>query len=117
MPDLLDGETIEVQGSASKPYQIKLVAGVYSCTCPAWCNQSLPIDRRSCKHIRHFRGEGAEEARLGAMLPDRPRAVSAPKAPPLLLAQSWGGTLDPSGWHLSEKLDGTRAYWDGKQFL
>ena len=41
----------------------------------------------------------------------------APKAPPLLLAESWNGTLDPAGWFLSEKLDGTRAYWDGRQFL
>ena len=25
--------------------------------------------------------------------------------------------LDPTGWWLSEKLDGVRAYWDGKQLL
>ena len=23
---------------------------------------------------------------------------------------------DPTGWIMSEKLDGIRAYWDGKQF-
>jgi len=27
-----------------------------------------------------------------------------------------GGTR-PTGWWMSEKLDGVRAYWDGKQFL
>ena len=28
-----------------------------------------------------------------------------------------GPETDPRGWWLSEKLDGVRAYWDGKQFL
>ena len=41
MPDLADGESIEVKGSAAKPYEIKNVGGVYSCSCPAWRNQSL----------------------------------------------------------------------------
>ena len=35
MTDLLDGETIQIQGSASRPYTIKFLAGVYSCSCPA----------------------------------------------------------------------------------
>lgn len=52
MPDLEDGETIEMQGSGSKPYVLKNTGGVYSCSCPAWRNQSLPIDRRTCKHLR-----------------------------------------------------------------
>src|SRR3974377_105229 len=57
MPDLADGETAEVKGSARTPYILKNVGGVYSCTCPAWRNQSLPIERRTCKHLRSFRGE------------------------------------------------------------
>ena len=68
MPELLDGQTAEVWGSGSKPYQLKNVGGVYSCSCPAWRNQSRPIDRRSCKHIRQFRGEAAEQARLGCLI-------------------------------------------------
>ena len=40
----------------------------------------------------------------------------APGAP-VLLAQTWDGNLNPRDWWLSEKLDGVRAYWDGKQFL
>ena len=35
MPDLLDGQTAEVWGSGAKPYQLKNVGGVYSCSCPA----------------------------------------------------------------------------------
>jgi len=35
----------------------------------------------------------------------------------VLLAESWDNAADLSGWWMSEKLDGVRAYWDGKQFL
>lgn len=37
--------------------------------------------------------------------------------PKLLLAEKWDNELDPTGWWMSEKLDGVRAYWDGKQFI
>ena len=56
MPDLKDGETAEVKGSARTPYILKNVGGVYSCTCPAWRNQSVSIERRTCKHIRGLPG-------------------------------------------------------------
>jgi DNA ligase-1 len=35
----------------------------------------------------------------------------------LLLAETWDNATDLSDWWMSEKLDGVRAYWDGKQFL
>ena len=39
------------------------------------------------------------------------------KNPPrLLLAHQWD-ERDPSGWWMSEKLDGVRAYWDGEKFI
>lgn len=45
-------------------------------------------------------------------------AAKAPVTPPpILLAHSWEGDVDLRGWWMSEKLDGVRAYWDGKQFL
>jgi DNA ligase-1 len=117
MPDLKDGETTEVQGSARTPYILKNVGGVYSCSCPAWRNQSLPIERRTCKHLRAFRGEQLEQERLGSL--PKPATVSkvTPVVPKLLLAQSWDNETDLTGWWLSEKLDGVRAWWDGKQFL
>src|SRR5437660_9330862 len=113
MPDLADGESMEMQGSGSKPYVLKNVGGVYSCTCPAWRNQSLAIERRTCKHLRKLRGDAAEEARVGgAVPPAKPSATeSEAKAPPLLLAESWDNITDPTGWWLSEKLDGVRAFW------
>ncbi|PRP94850.1 DNA ligase [Enhygromyxa salina] len=114
---LPDGAEASVKGSGSSVYTLRNVGGVYSCTCPAWRNQSLAIDRRTCKHLRNLRGEAAEHARLqgvGATLPQR--AVVAADAPALLLAHRWE-QQDPTGWWMSEKLDGVRAYWDGKGFV
>jgi DNA ligase-1 len=126
MPDLQDGESTEMQGSGAKPYLLKNTGGVYSCSCPAWRNQSIAIEKRTCKHLRKLRGDAAEEDRVGGALPQRPRAAGSTSAeagaeeesgPPLLLAESWDNAADLSDWWMSEKLDGVRAYWDGKQFL
>ena len=119
MPDLRDGESAEVQGSARSPYVLKNVGGVYSCSCPAWRNQSLPIERRSCKHLRSYCGSAAEDARLGsASAPvEETTAPTSRSVPPLLLAHTWENDIDLAGWFLSEKLDGVRAYWNGQQFL
>jgi DNA ligase-1 len=123
MRDLQDGDTIEMQGSGARPYALKNTGGVYSCSCPAWRNQSIAIEKRTCKHLRKLRGEAAEEARTGGALPQRPVKSNADgeseevSGPPLLLAESWDNATDLSDWWMSEKLDGVRAYWDGKQFL
>ncbi|MBN1909392.1 MAG: DNA ligase [Pirellulales bacterium] len=118
MPDLADGESIDIKGSAAKPYEVKNVGGVYSCTCPAWRNQSLPIEQRTCKHIRRLRGDQAEMDRIGGVLPAKPKAkASSATSPPLLLAQNWDNSVELKDWWISEKLDGVRAYWDGRQFL
>src|SRR5215468_9091713 len=107
MPDLADGQTHLMQGSGSKPYELKNVGGVYSCTCPAWRNQSIPIERRSCKHLRKLRGDAAEEARVGGALPQKPvKEAAGGEGPPLLLAERWESDLDLTGWWMSEKLDG-----------
>src|SRR5687768_17070890 len=123
MPDLADGETFLMQGSGAKPYELKNVGGLYSCTCPAWRNQSITIEKRTCKHLKKLRGEPAEIERVGsaAAAPRTPksekRAAAQEKAAPVLLAETWDGALDPKGWWMSEKLDGMRAYWDGVQLL
>ncbi len=124
MTDLADGESIEVQGSGSSVYTIKNTGGVYACSCPAWRNQSVAIETRTCKHIRRLRGEEAETLRVGAAAAAPPRAKKVAegddgsvKEPPLLLAEAWDGIVDVEGWWISEKLDGVRAYWDGTQFL
>ncbi len=128
MSDLDDGESCEVKGSGTSVYTLKNSGGVYSCTCPAWAHQSLGIERRTCKHLRAYRGDEAEKLRLGSAEltgkpPKPPREDGSPsdddegEGPPVLLAHSWSMTIDLTGWWISEKLDGVRAYWDGKQFL
>ena len=36
---------------------------------------------------------------------------------PVMLARSWDQKVDISGWWMSEKLDGVRGYWTGKQLV
>lgn len=136
MPDIRDGETVEIQGSAKDPYLLRNVGGVYSCSCPAWRNQSTAIERRTCKHLRQYCGDEVEKARLGGELPtsaSRPRAATSKpttaggtsssdsgetvSGPPILLAHTWTSDIDLTGWWMSEKLDGVRAYWDGEKFF
>jgi DNA ligase-1 len=118
MADLREGEAVEVQGSGSKPYVLKNVGGVLSCSCPAWRFQSLPIERRTCRHLRALRGDAAEAQRVGSALPQQTKEANGKlRAPPLLLAATWDGEQEVTGWLMSEKLDGVRAYWDGNQFL
>ena len=125
MADIADGASVEMRGSGSKPYILRNTGGVYSCSCPAWRNQSVGIERRTCKHLRKVRGDAAEEARVGgASLAAAKRPASeqgageaSDKAPPVLLAHAWENDVELTGWWMSEKLDGVRAYWDGKRFL
>ena len=90
MPDLADGESIEMQGSGRTPYVLKNTGGVYSCTCPAWRNQSLAIEKRTCKHLRKLRGDAAETERVGNAIPVRNQEGDdegdESQGPPLLLA-------------------------------
>src|SRR5215468_4871253 len=110
MPDLADGESTEMKGSGAKPYVLKNTGGVYSCSCPAWRNQSVAIERRTCKHLRKLRGDDAETARVGGALPQRPARAAGSESdetgteagPPLLLAESWDNAADLSGWWMSE---------------
>jgi DNA ligase 1 len=120
---LADGDSVEVQGSSSR-YTLSRSGGVYMCSCPAWKNQGAAIDRRTCKHLRAYLGDDVETRRVGAAVASRAagtRRTSAaskkPTAPPLLLAHRWEVDHDPTGWWMSEKLDGVRAYWDGEAFV
>ena len=121
--EIADGDSVEVEGSSSS-YTLTRHGTVYMCSCPAWKNQGAPVDLRTCKHLRGYLGEDAETQRLGA-LPSRAAATKSSgggankksTAPPVLLAHKWEVDHDPTGWWMSEKLDGIRAYWDGEGFV
>lgn len=89
----------------------------WACSCPAWTH------RRECKHLHalglpsfckpYEPGDGHKADPAAA--PPAP----APKvsAPPVQLVETWNGKDDPTGWWVSEKLDGVRAWWDGKDLV
>ncbi|KAM0746957.1 DNA ligase/mRNA capping enzyme [Meredithblackwellia eburnea MCA 4105] len=170
---LKDGESKEVKSmSSSTTYTIKrTTATQYFCSCPAWRNQSSPVDARTCKHLREALGEEFEAARLGPLAPtskskskstagagkralsasatngapakkkgkskkeeegedeeedgvDSPDASAATKKKKkevnVLLANKFelgNDKVDPTGWWVSEKLDGIRCFWDGQNTL
>ena len=139
-----DGDVTEVKGSGAKPYRLRNIGSVLDCSCPAWRNVGGPIDTRTCKHLIAVRGAEVERARVGDdRMPTKFRngtsSAPSPRATPVaraavqaavqaaavqpaadlavLLANKWNPDVDPTGWLMSEKLDGVRAYWDGAQFL
>ncbi|MFN9434913.1 MAG: hypothetical protein ACK6DC_08240 [Planctomycetota bacterium] len=122
MADIKDGDSVEVKGSGAKPYVLRNNGGVYSCSCPAWRNQSAPIEKRTCKHLKKIRGEAAEVARVGSAGQQSAsklvsKASNAERDAQVLLASNWESHIDPTGWWMSEKLDGVRSLWDGRRFL
>ena len=81
----------------------------YSCNCDNWLYQSLTTNLRTCKHIKQLLGD----------IIDKPIQTkpSNGKIEPLL-AQKWNPeTTNPTGWWMSEKLDGIRAIWDGNNLI
>jgi len=117
---MVNGQVEYVQGSAQEPYEIKCVGEIVSCSCPAWKNQSTPINKRTCKHIRKLCGDDVESARIGGSLTMRaPKTKSKVQAipPALQQAHKWKKSIDPTGYLMSEKLDGVRAYWDGTNLI
>jgi DNA ligase 1 len=124
---LNDGDSVEVQGSSSR-YKLSRQGQVYMCSCPAWRNQGATVDQRTCKHLRAYLGDDIEIERIGSSVSVRtPSAKAAGSssssaarkdtAPPVILAHKMETDHDPTGWWMSEKLDGIRAYWDGEAFV
>ncbi|KAJ7768304.1 hypothetical protein B0H16DRAFT_313544 [Mycena metata] len=141
-----DGEDREVKSlTSSSTYKIKRTWDHYYCQCPAWRNQGgVPVNARTCKHLRDLLGEKYEAARLkwknpgGAPLKPvskkgKPKSKSnrakgdddeddddddggGKQVPAMLLANKWDIDTgpDPTGWWISEKLDGVRTFYDGK---
>jgi len=46
-----------------------------------------------------------------------PKADNTPQKAPAMLAQRWDQKIDINGWWMSEKLDGVRGYWTGKEMI
>ena len=146
LQQLNEGGTVYVQGSAKAPYKIRKIAGVVDCSCPAWRNLGGGIDTRICKHIKAnidpnclpaaalaragmsggkaavasalstSAGSGKTSTALAPVVGQLSVRKTEKVVPALLLAQTWTDE-DPTGWWMSEKLDGVRALWDGTKFI
>ena len=51
-------------GPGSAGYTMLRKGGVFSCSCPAWRFQKVPIEQRTCKHLKRERGVEVEEFRI-----------------------------------------------------
>ncbi|XP_077982754.1 uncharacterized protein LOC144437642 [Glandiceps talaboti] len=120
---MADGDSVDVD-----KYSIKRTGDSYYCTCVGWKTQKNPVDKRTCKHLKEYLGEEFENVRLGEYSARRSRRLSVAKDEPqqpkkkskamiqVLLAHKYTESVNPTGWWMSEKLDGVRAWWDGYKF-
>mmetsp|Transcript_10104 Transcript_10104/g.15114 ORF Transcript_10104/g.15114 Transcript_10104/m.15114 type:complete len:457 (-) Transcript_10104:223-1593(-) len=123
LEDLENGLKVYIQGSSSLPYTCKKFDGGYSCTCQGWTMnvKNKGVQATSCKHLRSIRGDEAEylrcEENSGVFNPSSKSQRSNGIVAKIALAHPWKQTTDPTGYLMSEKLDGMRAYWTGKQLF
>jgi len=79
---------------------------------------SVPLGRRTSLKVLASAAVGllASGSRLAsaAALPASGKVHSQPDISPLTLARPVPQGWDPQGWLISEKLDGVRAWWDGR---
>jgi DNA ligase-1 len=61
MATIASGQSVTVPG---KSYEMKNANGTYTCSCPAWRQQSRGVTR-TCKHIVEYLGEQHELSRVG----------------------------------------------------
>lgn len=119
--DLENGQRVFVKGSSALPYTLRKFNGGYSCTCPGWAIQVRlkGVQATSCKHLKLVRGEEAEAERClasaGVAVPGSSKNKNASIPAKISLAKQWTTSTDPTGYVMSEKLDGMRAYWCGKK--
>ncbi|CAI2164076.1 15366_t:CDS:10 [Funneliformis geosporum] len=97
--------------------EIKKSANVYSCNCPDW-KKATKEEKRTCKHLKNCLGEKSEINRFDnkKILSTLPMSIMKGNSVDVLLAHSWKpDEVDPTGWWVSEKLDGVRAFWNSKR--
>ena len=78
------------------------------------------VQAASCKHLKQVRGEEAEAVRCQASAgivsnPSSKGNKNTSITSRISLAQKWKPSIDPTGYVMSEKLDGMRAYWCGEK--
>ncbi|ESO87803.1 hypothetical protein LOTGIDRAFT_234827 [Lottia gigantea] len=109
---LMDGQTVEFDSG----FKLKRMGDNYSCSCTSWVSSSDPIAERTCKHLMEYNGEDFEKSRITVAKPKK-TVIRSHINVSLLLAHKYDEKVnDPTGWWMSEKLDGVRAFWNGNCF-
>lgn len=115
------GDTVSIQGSGANPYIITYKEGpngpYYHCTCPAWKFIKSPIEERRCKHIMTISQGSSSSSAPKQTKPIETVQQSRKRKKheeyiQAALADKWTSE-DPTGYYMSEKLDGMRCLWDG----
>ena len=79
------------------------------------------VQATTCKHLKSIRGDLAELERCnekkGVCNPSSKDQRSYAIPGKISLAHPWKQSMDPTNYIMSEKLDGMRAYWTGKQLF
>ncbi|XP_050397670.1 uncharacterized protein LOC126815779 [Patella vulgata] len=109
---LMDDQTVEFDSG----YKLTRKGDNYTCTCNTWKGLSEPIAERTCKHLKEYLGEEFENNRVADAKPKK-KIIKQHINVSLLLAHKYDEKVnDPIGWWMSEKLDGVRAFWNGRCF-
>ncbi|PRP81462.1 ATP dependent DNA ligase-like protein [Planoprotostelium fungivorum] len=114
--DLKDGDSAHHMN-----HRLERHGDVYQCDCEAWKYTPGDWKKKTCKHLISYLGQDHEtkgeetsasekEGKPGKKKDKKPR-------PPIILAEKWTLETDPTGYWISEKLDGVRAYWDGQDLI
>eukprot|EP01060_Flectonema_neradi_P003104 TRINITY_DN1196_c1_g1_i1.p1 TRINITY_DN1196_c1_g1~~TRINITY_DN1196_c1_g1_i1.p1 ORF type:complete len:629 (+),score=150.02 TRINITY_DN1196_c1_g1_i1:50-1936(+) len=115
-----EDELVMVSGGGQE-YKMKYTADGYYCTCVAWRYQNKAVNERTCKHLKEYLGEDYERERCNLGPGTVPKAAKGAAKkfvmPGVLLAEKWDEKKPITGYWMSEKLDGVRAFWNGSTFL
>ena len=106
-------ESVTVAGSGNNEYCIKRTGpDSYYCSCPSWRFISAPPVERKCKHIMALLANNGPPQTVIAPRKTTKKRERDDNEFECALAEKWT-TEDPTGYYISEKLDGMRCLWDG----
>ncbi|XP_005100834.1 uncharacterized protein LOC101848532 [Aplysia californica] len=109
---LEDGGVVEFDSG----YKLKRDGEVYSCSCKGFLVQRAPLNERTCKHLKEYLGGDFEKKRVEQNTKPKKTHISSHINVSVLLAHKYEDKTNPVGWWISEKLDGVRAFWNGRCF-
>ncbi|MBX9668823.1 MAG: hypothetical protein K2X93_14445 [Candidatus Obscuribacterales bacterium] len=72
MSDIPSGDFVDVVDREGNKFYLSYLGGVYSCTCSEWKSQVGAEIKRTCIHLRAYRGDDLEQKRVN------PEAVIIP---------------------------------------